>query len=155
MTYKKIDRKSPAIMSALAAAPLFKKQGTVRARAAKDGEVIETILGSGDFETENVAVLGDWIVTNPTGEQYIISGSKFFDRYEDTDENGVFAARGYCRAIPNPEGVPIEIMASWGTPQMGDENCLVADTCDENGENMGGEPYLIEGDAFAVTYAPV
>jgi hypothetical protein len=47
---------------------------------------------------------------------------------------------------------PIEIMASWGSPQTGGADCMIADTCDEDGSNMGGEPYLIDADAFAETY---
>ena len=91
-------------------------------------------------------------MTNPSGEQYIISEQKFFSRYEATETEGVYSAKGFCRAIKNPFGEPIEIMASWGSPQTGDENCMIADTCDENGANMGGEPYLIDGAAFAKTY---
>ena len=155
MTLEKIDRKAPEIMQALAEAPLFKKQGQVKARPAVPGEKVTTTLASGANETVNTANEGDWVMTNPSGEQYIISEKKFFGRYEATDEAGVYSAKGYCRAIKNPFGEPIEIMASWGEPQTGDENCMVADTCDENGENMGGEPYLIEAKAFEETYRQV
>ena len=124
----------------------------VRARIAVDGEKIETILASGAKETVNIAKKGDWIMTNPGGERYIISETKFFNRYEPTEKDGVYQAKGYCRAIKNPFGKPIEIMASWGEKQNGDENCLFADICDLNGENMGGEPYIIEAKAFEETY---
>jgi hypothetical protein len=30
---------------------------------------------------------------------------------------------------------------------------MIADTCDAEGNNMDGEPYLIEAKAFAETYA--
>jgi hypothetical protein len=102
----------------------------------------------------NKAGEGDWIMTNPGGEQYIISEKKFLGRYEATDESGVYSAKGYCRAITNPFGKPIEIMASWGSPQTGDERCLIADTCDASGK-VDGEPYLIDADAFAKTYKQV
>lgn len=150
--FTKIDRKSPEIIAVLASAPVFKKQGRVEARPATAGEQITTILASGSKETANTANEGDWIITNPSGEQYIISQEKFLDRYEATSKDDVYQAKGYCRAIPNPFGKPIEIMASWGEPQTGDEHCMIADTCDENGENMGGEPYLIDANAFAKTY---
>ena len=39
-------------------------------------------------------------------------------------------------------------MAFWGSPQFGDENCMIADTCDETG-NVTGEPYIIDSEAFA------
>ncbi len=152
-TYQQVDRKATEILAALATAQVFRKQGQVKARPATEGEQIETILGSGVKETTNSAKLGDWIMTNPSSEQYIISEQKFFARYEATETEGVYRAKGFCRAIKNPFGEPIEIMASWGSPQTGDENCMIADTCDENGENMGGEPYLIDGKAFAETYA--
>ena len=128
MTFTKVDRKAPEIMSVLAEAPVFKKQGRVQARPAVAGEKIATILGSGKQETVNTANEGDQVVTNPSGEQYIISGKKFFNRYEPTSEAGVYAAKGYCRAIRNPFGESIEIMASWGEAQTGDENCMIADT---------------------------
>ncbi|MFA6604036.1 MAG: PGDYG domain-containing protein [Patescibacteria group bacterium] len=149
-----IDRKSPEILSALASAPVYKKQGRVRARPAVAGEEITTVLESGVKETENKAGPGDWIVTNPSGEQYVISEKKFLGRYEATDEPGAYSAKGYCRAIPNPFGKPIEILASWGSPQTGDERCLIADTCDASGKT-DGEPYLIDADAFAKTYRRV
>lgn len=150
--HTRIDRKHPHILAALAAASVFNKQGTVLARKAVTGEKVATVLGSGAKETDNTAQMGDWIVTNPSGEQYIISDQKFTSRYEPTDKEGEYKAKGSCRAIKNPFREPIEIMASWGSPQTGDENCMIADTCDPDGSNMGGEPYLIDSIAFAETY---
>ena len=154
MTFTKVDRKAPEVMQALAEAPLFKKQGQVEARPAVLGERVTTTLASGANETVNTANEGDWVMTNPSGEQYIISEKKFLGRYEVTDEAGVYSAKGYCRAIKNPFGKPIEIMASWGEPQTGDENCMVADVSDADG-NLEGEPYIIEVKAFAETYKQV
>ena len=152
--FQQIDRKSPEIMTALADAPVYKKQGRVEARPATVGEEITTTLEGGAKETVNKAGEGDWIMTNPGGEQYIISEKKLLSRYEVTDERGVYSAKGYCRAIQNLFDKPIEIMASWGSPQTGDERCLIADTCDESGK-VDGEPYLIDADAFAKTYKQV
>lgn len=152
--FQQIDRKSPEIVAALADAPIYKKQGQVKARPATVGEEITTTLEGGAKETVNTSNEGDWIMTNPGGEQYIISEKKFLSRYEATNESGVYSAKGYCRAIKNPFGKPIEIMASWGSPQTGDERCLIADTCDADG-NVGGEPYLIDADAFTKTYKAV
>ena len=152
MTFSKVDRKSPKILNALSSADVFKKQGRVNARPATEGEKVITTLANGQEETVNTANAGDFVVTNPSGEQYIISGEKFLNRYQETDEEGVYQAKGSCRAIKNPFGKPIEIMASWGEPQTGDENCMIADVCDENGDNMDGEPYLIDFTAFAKTY---
>lgn len=149
-----VERKSPEVTRALTEAPVYKKQGRVDARPATVGEEITTTLENGTQETINKAGAGDWVVTNPAGEQHLISGKKFLDRYEATDEKGVYAAKGYCRAIPNPFGKPIEIMASWGSPQVGDERCLIADTCNASGE-CDGEPYLIDAGAFAETYRQI
>ena len=154
MSFTKVDRKAQEIMSALAEAPIYKKQGRVQARPAVPGETSTTVLASGAKETVNTAKDGDWIMTNPSGEQYIISGEKFFDRYEATAEEGVYSAKGYCRAIKNPFGEPIEIMASWGEPQTGDANCMLADICDAEGK-LDGEPYIIEATVFAETYKQV
>lgn len=153
-SFLEVNRKSPDILNALAEAPIYKKQGYVKARPATPGEEITTMLKNGAKETVNKANEGDWVITNPDGEQYIIPQVKFFNRYEPTNEEGMYAAKGYCRAIPNPFGKPIEIMASWGEPQTGDERCFIADTCDASGK-CNGEPYLIDADAFARTYVKV
>lgn len=55
--------------------------------------------------------------------------------------------------MKNPYNEPIEIVAPWGAPMMGDEDCMIADICDANGKNLQGEPYLIEDKAFEETYA--
>jgi len=151
LKFEKIDRKSPEILEALKNAPLYRKFGNIEARPTTPGEKITTILADGRKETENTANEGDWIVTNPNGEKYIISEKKFLSRYKKTDKDGIFSAKGFCKAIKNPYGKPIEIMASWGSPQTGDENCLIADICDEEG-NISGEPYLIDGPVFINTY---
>ncbi len=152
--FQSVDRKAPKIMEAIRRAPIFKKQGQVEARPAVPNEKIITTLATGSKETVNKANIGDWVVTNPSGEKYIISEKKFFSRYEKTPEGGVYAAKGFCKAISNPFNKPIEIIASWGSPQTGNEHCMIADTCDAQG-NCDGEPYLIDLDAFMSTYKPI
>lgn len=154
MVHTKVDRKSAQIMEALAKAPLYRKYGEVRARPAVPGEQITTTLQTGAKETDNIAKEGDWIITNPSGEQYILPGETFLSRYESTFDDGVYSSKGYCRAVRNPFGEPVEIQASWGSPQYGDENCMFADVCDEHG-TVAGEPYLIEAVSFANTYKEV
>lgn len=149
----KVDRRSPKIIAALNQSPvyIFKKQGLVKARPAMAKEIVVTRLKNGVKETTNIACNNDWIVTNPLGEQYIISEEKFFNRYSKTSQAGIYKANGYCRAIKNIFGRPIKIIAAWGTPQIGDKNCLIADTCGADGR-PDNEPYLIEAKAFAKTY---
>ncbi len=149
-----VDRMAPEVKEALDAAPVFKKQGSVRARQAEAGEVVVTMLKNGQEETRNAANEGDFIVTNPDGEEYIVPGKKFNARYEVGAEDGVYLAKGFVRAATNPFGKPIEIMASWGEAQRGDERCLFADVCDEKG-NRDGSPYIIAADEFARTYKQV
>jgi hypothetical protein len=146
-----IDRKSEEILNALKFAPLFKKSGRVNARLAVAGEKIVTVLASGQKETENVAQEGDWVVTNPSGEKYILPPAKLLSRYEPTYQEGVYVAKGYCRAIRNPFGCAIEIAPQWGGIQSGDGECIIADVSDSEG-NLEGEPYIIELKAFQETY---
>lgn len=149
--YLFVDRKSPTIMEAIATAQIYKKQGKVSARPAVAGEIIATILKNGAQETCNIAKTDEWVVTNPSGEQYLVLKEKFFNRYEPTEIDGIYTAKGFCRAIKNPFCVPVEILASWGTLQNGDANCMFADTCDSEGK-IDGEPYIIDGSAFLETY---
>jgi PGDYG protein len=150
--YEYIDRKASALLFSISLAPVFKKQGSVKARKAHAGEKVTTQLADGKKETVNTAQDGDWIVTNPSGERYVIHDRVFKARYSATADACVFTAKGSCRALVNPYGVPIEILASWGTPQTGGADCMIADVCDDDGSNLAGEPYLIDAQAFVETY---
>lgn len=66
----------------------FAKFARIQAKEAAGGEEIITILADGTKETENIANAGDWIVTNPGGEQYIVPGAKFPKKYEPCPELG-------------------------------------------------------------------
>jgi hypothetical protein len=148
-----VDRLDKRIIEPLKSAPIFKKQGTIKARQVKAGEKIETVLADGRVETINVSNNGDWVVTNPGGEEYIVPGEKFGDKYEATKEEGVFAAKGHVRAIENPFDKDISLEASWGELQHGDERCILVRSCDADG-NPESDPYIIDFDAFEETYAP-
>lgn len=147
-----LDRKSPEILEALHNAPVYEKQVLVRARRAEDGERIDTILADGRIETSHTAHEGEWVVTNPMGEEYIVPGDAFDAKYAGTGTEGVYQSRGLCRAIPNPLYVPIEIETDWGTAMRGDENCYIVDSCTPDGV-LSGEPYLVDGPIFAATYS--
>ena len=149
--FLRIDHLAEDIIFALASAPIYKKYGRIQARQAPTGELVKTILESGAEETDNISLGKDWVVTNPSGERYIVSEEKFLRRYKPSQEEGVYDPTGYCRAILNPFNKPIEIMASWGKPEKGDEHCMLAIMCDENGD-MDGEPYIIGGTEFNKTY---
>ncbi len=143
------------IMQKLSTAPVYRKQGTVNARLAKRGERIMTRLEDGFSETTNTANAGDWVVTNPTGESYIVALADFEKRYEPTDELGLFRSKGHCRAISSPFGKNITLMAPWGEEQSGKADCMIVVTCDAAGQNMSGTPYIIAGKEFGETYQSV
>lgn len=150
-----IDRHDPRIMEGLGNAPVYRKQGEVKAAIAQGGEIVVTKLADGSTETQNTAKPGDAIVTNPGGEQYVIKADTFGKRYEaKPGEEGVFIATGHCRAIDNPWGQPITMLASWGEMQNGRADCVIADTYDVATRALGGEPYIIGRAEFAQTYKP-
>lgn len=69
------------------------KFARITARQGKDGEEVVTMMQNGLEETRNVVSLDEktgepgWIVTNPGGEQYIVSDSVFKKKYEIDPEN--------------------------------------------------------------------
>lgn len=100
----------------------YLKQGTVEARPAISGEKIITITGE-QVETKNVAGVNDYVVRNPGGEEYIISGKKLADRYEITNdvanagkEYSVYTATGQCFGVVVTEKI-IEVLGYEATTQ--------------------------------------
>ncbi|MDD5098957.1 MAG: PGDYG domain-containing protein [Candidatus Colwellbacteria bacterium] len=149
-----IEQKSPEIRNALDKAPIYRKRVTVKARKAIAGEEITTFFNDGagiTKETENTAEEGDWIVTSPLGEIYIVKEKIFNDSYRAIGEDGTYKARKFCRAIVNPYGGPVKIMASWGSYQSGGSNCYIIDSCDEEGKR-DSSPYIVAAEAFDATY---
>ncbi len=76
---------------------VYKKYAGVKARPGVAGEKIATILRDGHPEVDpqhpEVVSAGDWVVTNPSGEQYKISGEKFQKRYDvkaGPDKDGIY-----------------------------------------------------------------
>lgn len=139
-----IDRHDPIIMEGLEKAPVYRKQGEVRATIAQGNEVVVTKLADGTTETSNTAKPGDAIVTNPGGEQYIIGAEKFSKRYEPKEgDEGVFFATGYCKAIDNPWRQSITMLASWGEMQNGQPDCKIADAYDVVTISLGGENHTL------------
>lgn len=148
------DINSEAYTQALAEASIFEKTATIQARPAQAGEVVATTLADGTQETTNTANEGDFIVTNPGGEQYIVPGEKFAKRYEVTDQQDTFKAVGMIRAIKNPTGEPIKIIAPWGEEMNGDGECYVVTGYDPaNPEEISSDRYIIGAQEFADTYA--
>lgn len=156
-TRVEIDVQSPEMTEALSAAPLFEKTAKVKARKAIEGEVIETVLEEGTVETTNTASADDIVITNPGGEEYIIGNEKFTSRYDATEIEGVFKAKGMARAIDNPTGGDISVIAPWGEVQNGgpDAKILVAVDPEDPYAEIGTDRYIIGGQEFLDTYGPV
>jgi hypothetical protein len=148
----KLDIQTSDFADAFANAPLADKQGTVLARQVTETETIVTIV-NGDFtETTNTAHAGDFVITNPNGEEYILEADNFTKRYKATGAAGVYQARGTIRFIDNPTGASIEIVAPWGAPQYGDADCLLAVSVEDENDAISADRYIIERKAFDATY---
>jgi hypothetical protein len=86
------------------------KTALVSLRRAKDGEVIETKMKNGLSETVNTAQKGDFIATNPDGEEYIVKSGQ----YEPSSNNPSLhrSTAGIQQFIRIAED--IEFPTSWG-----------------------------------------
>lgn len=121
------------------------KTAKVTARTATEGERVDTIMKNGLVETTNTAKAGDYVVTNPGGEQYLVGKEKFEKRYVPTDNPNVFA----------PNAAPVKVLeldrnvsfkAPWGeTMNIRAGGVLVS--------NGPGDVYGIQPDEFKETYS--
>lgn len=149
-----LDLQTPEMTQRFAEAPLFIKSAIVTARDAVPGEKITTTLADGTHETVNVSEEGGKVVTNPSGEEYVLTGENFSKRYEAL-EDGRYRAKGACRAFVNPTGEDITIIAPWGEEQHGGPDAMVAVAVDlAEPDKIGSDRYIIGGKEFAETYTP-
>lgn len=97
----------------------FAKFARIQATEAAGGEEIITILADGTKETINIANTGDWIVTNPGGEQYIVPGAKFPKKYESCPElgEGWFKPTGGVQRFLELDQ-DMQFICSWGEEQF-------------------------------------
>lgn len=129
-----------------ASAPIYVKHVTVKIEEVPVGTEVVTTLANGHHETTLVAnEERRFLVTNPGGEQYLISREKRDGRYDHV-EGDLWAARGRVRAFSNPFRAPVTIDAPWGTEQHGDEDVIFAEGV------LDGDRYLIGAAEFAETY---
>ncbi len=134
----------------------YRKNGYVRARRVSVATPVLTILADGRQETRNVAAPGDYIVTGPGGEQYVVKPEVFAARYErKPGSRDVYFAHGQIVAIPNPLGSAVHLAASWGEVQSGSADCVIADTLDPATKKRAGRPYIIDRAEFEKTYSRV
>ena len=118
----------------------FVKSAEVKARQVTEEENVKTGLDA----TKNIANKGDWIVTNPDGEQYVISEEKFSQLYKEKEnEEGSFVSVGEpVKAIRTEKNVVFT--APWGEKQSVKTGGYII----ENGEDR----YGIDEQAFKGTY---
>ena len=126
----------------------YVKKATLQARPAQEGQKIITVLQDGTVETVNTAKEGDWIVTNPGGEEYIISGENFAKKYVAAPELG----EGWYK----PSGTPqlfieiqkdLTITTSWGETQFLRAGAYLNIT-------KPGDVYGVAAQEFKDTYKP-
>lgn len=135
---------------------LYRKNGEFRATRVSVATPVETILADGREETKNVATPGDFVVTGPGGERYVVKPEVFAARYGRKRGTGdVYLARGEIIAVPNPLGHAIRFWASWGEVQTGAADCMIADMFDPATRKRAGQPYIIGRAEFEKTYRRV
>lgn len=95
-------------------AATFEKSVIVTAEEAREDELIITSVHSKNGiieETRNSAKKGDYIITNPSGERYVVSPIKFSRLYEKIP-GGKYKSLGRVKAVQIHKNV--EFMAPWG-----------------------------------------
>ncbi len=146
-----INIHSPEFTDQFKNAPIYTKFATVEAEFVTKPQKVTTIVGDGFLETEDIAPIGSYIVTNPDGERYILQSEKFSSRYTLLAGN-LYQASGSIRAFRNVTNGDVEILAPWNAPQFGQHDCWFAISLDESDEMILKDRYIIEGTAFKNTY---
>ncbi len=150
---RRIDLSTEEWTDKLARASLYRKTALVHIRLAIPGERVVTTLADGTEETYNTAGEDQVVITNPSGEQQIVSFEKAVQRYDLTDTPDLFLAKGMVRAIDSPFDHPISIRAPWGAPQHGDVGCKIVALYDPyEPDVVSADRYIIGKDEFSETY---
>ena len=131
-------------------APVYQKTAVLKKSqvkiAAKREEVVTRLNGA--EETRNIARPGDYIITGPHGERYVIGAAKFKSLYQlEEGRPARYRAKGRVRALRLEEDT--ELVAPWGEKQRAAKGGVVV-------QRVGkpAEIYLIDGRVFDETYAP-
>ncbi len=114
-------------------------------------------IRSAELEDTHPVEVGEWIVTNPKiletdrENNYVIPDATFHQRYEPTDEPGVYRAKGMARIIQNDTGDTVEIEEPLGSPQNGDAKCFFcAPYNKDNPDDLAeGNRYILSENDFA------
>ena len=123
--YLMLDNPKQFILQNTEKALVGSKYANIKARLGYVGEIVSTIMKNNHFETHNVVSYDtatgkpDWIVTQATGEEQIVSDSKFNNLYEvpnDYKEGEELKPSGKYRPMIRLEQ-NVAIKTSWGELQ--------------------------------------
>ncbi len=120
----------------------IKKPVRLLYRIAVEPEKIETIIDN-EKETDNIAKIGDWILTGVKGEKYVLSEKKVKEKYDIIDANTIKAKPSRIKAKEYDEK-KIEFFASWGEKMILKSGDFLVNNSDEF--------YRIEKGAFKELY---
>jgi len=127
---------------------LYAKTARIQARKGFPGEEIITIMKDGHTETKNIVKKGDMVVTNPDGEQYIISGDTFSKKYEiDPNNPKQYRPKGGAQ-----EFIPVQEDITFTAPWGEEMNIKKGGMLNISGRETG-DIYGIQKDEFEKTYA--
>lgn len=154
VSFNKIDPKQ-FVSERMDSIIYFRKNVTVGMRPAIPGEEITTIMNDGHVETKNTAKEGQVVIKNPAGEQYLIDGKKFEDRYEysknpSVDDDGFvsYDAKGNpMKIIRLNQDENVEFIAPWGEVMRIQGGGVIV-------FNGPTDIYGIQPKEFAQTYKP-
>lgn len=132
----------------------YKKVGEVAARKAKKGEKIDTII-DGKKELTTKAKEGDWVVTGPAKEEYLVSEDKFKSRYKGP--NGKAKKKGFDLFIPTGICYAFKYTGDDGTFEhpRGDMLIETGDYLASTSTTEYSDLYRIEKKVFKKTYKKV
>lgn len=127
----------------------YKKFGNYVAEIATKRQRVITFI-NGVKETENEAQAGDYILTGPQGERYVLKPNKLKERYkkigEDLAGRSIYKAIGECWAIQY-HGKPFTFTAPWGEEMICNSGDYICST-----KTDGTDVYRIDQNVFLQTY---
>lgn len=123
MCFKKIESISEYVSERINSGTIkpdkYVKSTTITARKGVVGEKISTIMSNGVHETDNSVSKDkegnvDWVVTNITGEQYVMKDAVFNEKYEPVENScNVFRPKGKP-IVAGKINENISFVAPWG-----------------------------------------
>lgn len=151
----RVDLFSPEITKAFSNATIFAKVERARVRPAIPGEVIESIPSSGHKQTSRTAVKNELVLTyHSSGEQVIQPQDIFTSRWEPTEEEGVYRAKGLSRIINNPTGRDFITETDWGVQNNKADYLLACVYDPADPDTVGNDRYAIAREVYERTFAP-